>query len=276
MFFLNSSCDVSLSGFYVSTCETPAVFHQVKAADSLFCFTLDDVISVTLTHTHTLFHNLKLFWTRLWRHQSNCSIVSGTQNGCRLKCKWGELSADRSDWHAAFTWGRETFNIIFKYKTDKAQCENSAHHGSVFQRFHSRLLLLSRTHSQSRSSPRCSWASRSPPGWRWRSVLHRSLSSRTCSSRLSPACLHEHGQTTGGSFIYINSFSRVLNKQYCKCWSVLEEEPPEFLSLLTGCFHEHHGDILLSKGITEWPGGSEFLPSGSPSISASNRCSMFW
>lgn len=52
MFFLNSSCDVSLSGFYVSTCETPAVFHQVKAADSLFCFTLDDVISVTLTHTH--------------------------------------------------------------------------------------------------------------------------------------------------------------------------------------------------------------------------------
>lgn len=135
MFFLNSSCDVSLSGFYVSTCETPAVFHQVKAADSLFCFTLDDVIGVTLTHTHTLFHNLKLFWTRLWRHQSNCSIVSGTQNGCRLKCKWGELSADRSDWHAAFTWGRETFNIIFKYKTDKAQCENSAHHGSVFQCF---------------------------------------------------------------------------------------------------------------------------------------------
>lgn len=135
MFFLNSSCDVSLSGFYVSTCETPAVFHQVKAADSLFCFTLDDVISVTLTHTHTLFHNLKLFWTRLWRHQSNCSIVSGTQNGCRLKCKWGELSADRSDRHAAFTWGRETFNIIFKYKTDKAQCENSAHHGSVFQCF---------------------------------------------------------------------------------------------------------------------------------------------
>lgn len=147
---------------------------------------------------------------------------------------------------------------------------------SVFQCFHSRLLLLSRTHSQSRSSPRCSWASRSPPGWRWRSVLHRSLSSRTCSSRPSPACLHEHGQTAGGSFIYINSFSRVLNKQYCKCWSVLEEEPPEFLSLLTGCFHEHHGDILLSKGITEWPGGSEFLPSGSPSISASNRCSMFW
>lgn len=135
MFFLNSSCDVSLSGFYVSTCETPAVFHQVKAADSLFCFTLDDVIGVTLTHTHTLFHNLKLFWTRLWRHQSNCSIVSGTQNGCRLKCKWGELSADRSDWHAAFTWRRETFNIIFKYKSDKAQCENSAHHGSVFQCF---------------------------------------------------------------------------------------------------------------------------------------------
>lgn len=47
----------------------------------------------------------------------------------------------------------------------------------------------SSTHSQSRSSPRCFWAWRSPPGWRWRFVLPHSPSSRTYSSKPSPACL---------------------------------------------------------------------------------------
>lgn len=45
------------------------------------------------------------------------------------------------------------------------------------------------TNSQSRSSPRCSWAWCSLPGWRWRSAPPRFPSSRAYSSKPSPACL---------------------------------------------------------------------------------------
>lgn len=143
------------------------------------------------------------------------------------------------------------------------------------------------THSQSRSSPRCFWAWRSPPGCRWRFVHPRSPSSRTCSSTPSPACLHT--QKTEVHTDLPPTWSPIVRftlktadlywavpiRSFCSCWfnrcaSLRVTQSKQLIVF------KYQRLIALSRLPGFYTCVSKVLPSGSPSISASKRRSMVW